>query len=162
MYSKPYKRNGIYYFKVTINGKRVQRSTGKRTSREAQKYIRNFIDQLDYEQITLRKYVQPYLKYETSPRVRRVISEGRTIGKRYIETQASYFRRFVFEDKIADIPISKITSADIIDFRSRLTYDKHKSRTIQRTQVFLGLSSKVSDLNFSRSIDEGIFTFRSW
>lgn len=144
MYSKPYKRNGIYYFKVTINGKRVQRSTGKRTSREAQKYIRDFIDQLDYEQITLRKYVQPYLKYETSPRVRRVISEGRTIGKRYIETQASYFRRFVFEDEIADIPISKITSADIIDFRSRLISKTHAHMNTAG-KVFMALKSVFSE-----------------
>ncbi len=125
MYPKPFRyensRSPYYHFKVTLrDGTRIKRSTKCREFREAQKYVKRFVDNLQYEQLTLGRYAEKFTQYNTSPRVRRILSENRTIGEAYVKVQGSYITKYILTDPIAKKQLCEVRPGDIIDFRTRI------------------------------------------
>lgn len=122
MYPKPYKRGKVYYFKTTVNGRRVQINTEKRSLREAQNFVKRYIDgeEQGHTSLSLSDYIQPFLSYETSPRVKRFKIENRSIGKYNVDRQINLLKKYILTDKIAQIKLINITPGNCIDFRERL------------------------------------------
>lgn len=123
MYPKLYERYGKYYFKFTDprTKKRKQVSTGLSKPRKARSWMIDYIDRIVHgSDVPYRIYAQPFTDYRTSPRVKRLLSEGKSIGKKHVGQQASLLKAHVFKDQIADMPIGFITSGDVIDFRGRV------------------------------------------
>jgi len=84
----PYKRSDSPYYCFTDNTdpKRPRRSTGKRGKEDARDYIRDYIDSHSRgTDLTLREYAEPFFIWETSPRVRRRLDEGKSMGKTHVE-----------------------------------------------------------------------------
>lgn len=123
MYPAPYKRPGrqTYYFNYSFQNKRRLKNTGCKKLRDAKKFIRDFIDNLQPgSEQRYSEYAKPFLSWETSPKVRRYLIEGKTIGKEHVAAQAAQLQKYVLTDNIAEKPISQITRGDVIDFRERL------------------------------------------
>ncbi len=154
MYPKPLKLEGrkTYYFFYSDNGRRRKKNTGCTNKGRAQTFIKEFIDARSSGiNKTLRQYAQPFLSWETSPRVKRLISEGKTCGELYARDVGSRIEDYILTDPIADKMMRDITTGDVIDFRTRLFAklpDKKNTanKTLQTLKIVLGEAALRQDI----------------
>jgi integrase len=86
------------------------------------------------EGLTLRDYAERYFIWETCPHVGRLVSERKSITRRHVKEQRALLDRNFFTDALANMKISKIRRADILDFRTRLLKRiGEKIRTVNKT-----------------------------
>ncbi len=154
MYPKPFKRpdRKNYYFFYTFKGKRKLKNTQQKKLSDAQKFIREFIDRLHVgSHLTFQQYATPYTSWETSPKVKRMISEGKQLGTSYLEIQAYYFKEHIFPDEISRKPIRDITPGDVIDFRTRI-FSKLIEKPNTANKVFVTFKMVLSEASLRGDI----------
>jgi len=110
----------VYYYDK--NGKRVSKSTGQTVKYKAEEYAQELVGLLKNprKDVTFREYAQPFFLWDSCPHIRRLLDERKSITRRHARNQRIWLEKYILPDEIANKPLSKITRADIIDFRSRL------------------------------------------
>jgi integrase len=124
-YPEPYIRStGRYSFNYVDpkTGRQKQKATGATTKRQAREFIKTFMDSIQRgdTDLTLKEYSQKFYIWDECPRIARILSEGKTIGKTHARNCRSWLDRFVVEDSIARLKMTEIRRAHILDFRERL------------------------------------------
>ena len=137
---RPYllKKRGQYWY-YRLAEETTFHSTGIKTKNRAELFVVESIKEKKTEGalaegLTLREYADRYFIWETCPHVGRLVSERKSITRRHVKEQRALLDRNVFTDALANMKISKIRRADILDFRTRLlkrTGDK--IRTVNKT-----------------------------
>jgi integrase len=128
-YSLIQRPNGYWYFK--IEGWTNYKSTGSRKESDAKRAVALTLREQKQEArtgLTFGQYATPFYIWETCPHVRKLLDEGKAITRRYCRMQRSWLVRYVLgdtekkieSDELAGLPLTKITRADIMDFRARL------------------------------------------
>lgn len=140
LYPDPFVRgnSSLFYF-VYIDpkaGKRRQKSTGTSIEREARKLIKRFMDALAEEsetqvRVSFAEYSRPFFLDGQCPRRARKRDEGRPLGLRNMSDMRDGLERVVGRDAsgqranrrrlpFADILMSKVTRADLLELRGTL------------------------------------------
>lgn len=120
---EPFKRGQYYYFMTHRNGRRTTKSTGCTSKTEARKYIDQFMSggvTPEYFDSTLRDYADRFFIWDECLHTQRLLSEGKSIGKRHVEQMRSMLERFVFTDTISSGRLRDVTRGAVLDFRSRI------------------------------------------
>jgi integrase len=68
----------------------------------------------------LKEYSADFFVWDRCPHCRKLREEGRQITRRYAHGQRLLLDKYLLTDRIADKPLSSITRADVLEFRSRL------------------------------------------
>jgi len=176
---RPYllKKRGKYWY-YRLAEEETFHSTGKTAKNGAELFVielikQNKTDTRHADRLTLREYADRYFIWETCPHVGRLVSERKSITKRHVKEQRALLERNVFTDAIADVKISKLRRADILDFRTRLLKrTDDKIRTVNKTVGVLKTIFKegifredldrnpvvgIGDINYQQR-ETGIFT----
>lgn len=77
---------------------------------------------------TFKQYADPFFKYDECPHIRRLLDEGKSYTRRTAKQNRGWLKKHVLEDALATKPLSEITRADLIDFRSRLRQELGEKR----------------------------------
>lgn len=148
-YPSPYRPKGkdIYYFMYQNpqTGKRSKRSTGCRTKRGAQEYVREFIDGLiKNETPTLRAYTRDYFKSIAECPWYRVQTTvvGNTVSARQLQNKRGHLVNYWWR-WFGDVPVDQITAPMI---RSKLSNTDVKQAT--KKQILYTGSSVFADIAF--------------
>ena len=115
----------VYYYRLADDPQRIQHSTGCRTIGDAKRFCDAKVQprRANAEQ-TLRSYLDPYFVWETCPHVRRLVDEGKAIGRRHAHEQRRILELYIWEDAIAERPVRELTRGDLVDFRDRVRASK--------------------------------------
>jgi len=128
IYPKTYKRSGkkYYYFHYYNKNKRLEKSNRQTTKYKAEQFIKDFIDRFnnpskppshDKGEISFKDYAEPYFKWNTCPRVRRRLNEGKSIGKTHVKKSRQWLEKYVFPDTFSTLKMNLIRRADILELR---------------------------------------------
>ena len=85
-------------YRDSLSGKRRLKSTGCKKGAQADPYIREFVDALAKPaapQTTFAEYACPYFLWESCPRVRRRLAEGKQIGRTHCRMSRALLDRWV-------------------------------------------------------------------
>ncbi len=152
-YLKKVKRKSgvVYLYKLNKESGVVSRdetifhSTGQSSKAKAEVYVLKIIEEKKKQRIainlTLREYAEPFYLWDKCPHIRRLLDENKSITKRYANIQRQTLEKYIFKDQIADMMISDIRRADVLDFRSRLL-KRTGERTVNRVIGILKLIFK--------------------
>ena len=69
---------------------------------------------------SLKEYSADFFIWDRCPHCRKLREEGRQITRRYARGQRLLLEKYLLKDRIAEKPLSSITRADVLDYRSRL------------------------------------------
>lgn len=125
-YPKPYKPKGqksYYFFYVDADGKRHMKSTGCDRRRDADDFVRSFIDARISRSgnMTFSEYQQPFFVPETCPHVQRLRDGRKNIGLTHIGKCRAWLNRWVVPDhEFCAKAINRITRGDLLDLRKRI------------------------------------------
>lgn len=131
-YPKPYQRGNIYYFKYRLNKKSVQKSTGKSGFREAQRFIKDFIDRLESQttDATLGTFLEMFSNVDTNPKYK----EARVMEGHYSLSHAEHVAissrqciELLRRSKYFDKPLHDFKRFDIKDI-AEMIVEKHGNR----------------------------------
>lgn len=122
---EPYKRSdrkGVYYFTLTIDGKRKNISTGEKRKERAREVVRKYVDRVAGGVSTpFGEYAQGYFVRGECPREARLVDEGKNFGPRHMRKSRQVLDDWVMTDSVfPDLPMNEIRRKDVIDLRSRL------------------------------------------
>jgi integrase len=135
IYPKPYKRNGIYYFKYTDRyGMRRQKSCKTHRTGQAQKVVRDFMESLSSSPVgnmKLSELIKPWTTGESNPRYERYTTEGRAYGMSRVR-DIKYVLKHIENYRPMKMLAKEFTRGDALDLREWLiTVElKDKSRTV--------------------------------
>jgi integrase len=155
-YPEPYLRSttGKYSFNYTDpkTGRQKQKATGATTKRDARLFIKTFMDSLvrGDTDLTLGDYSRNFYVWDECPRIRRILNEGKNIGKNHAANCRSWLDRFVIKDPISTIKMQDIRRAHILDFRERLRRKGHSASKIN--SIVNALKGVFSEAYFREDI----------
>lgn len=128
-YPTPFKREGSpfwYFVYRDPSGKRVTRSTQCKLKRDAEEYVRDYLDDLwrrherRVELRTFGEYSEPFFLWDRCPHVARLRDEGRSIGETHVKKSRQWLESYVLGDPFCETPIGEITRGDLVDLRARV------------------------------------------
>jgi len=140
-YPQPWKnkaaRSDFYYFTYTdTTGRRRIKSTGTTSLRDARGFIHRFMAKLPRYLDTLAAYAEPFYNWEECPHIRRLLDEGKSIGKDHAAHRRATLKKYVLTDKLAAKRLADITRGDVLDYRTRIRL-KHGDSMANRTMGVL-------------------------
>jgi integrase len=145
------KRGGRWHFYYYEGRKRVRRSTGKSKKSDALKVVAEYFRQKDKPEQSFREYARPYFLWETCPRVRRRLDEGKSIGKTHVQKSRRWLEVYVFADPIfPHLQLSRIRRADILELRNRL---KKKAGLNTVNKVISTVKTILAEAYFRQDIE---------
>lgn len=134
---EPWVRNGIMYFwHYDKTGKRRAKSTGKKTKKEARKYIKNFMEEQNSEETTrtLGEYAAPFFT-GSCPHVSR---QSRTFSPAHISKSRAWLENHILTDSISNIRMCDLRRKDVLDFLIRKREELgNKKNTLQKVLITL-------------------------
>jgi integrase len=136
-----------YFFQAEINGNEKMICTYEREVDRARKFRDLFGDSVRTKQenhVLLRDYIQPFLTYETNPRVLRQKAMFKQPGVTHIRKQAAHLKNHVLNDPISDILLLDLTPGDCIDFQHRIS-NKLAGKYNTINKVLLALKYVLSE-----------------
>lgn len=159
-YPEPFKIGNIYYFTFNepVSDKRKNKSTGETTKEHAREFIRDFMDELmKHKGSTFRNYAAPFFVWETCPRVKRKLREGKSIGKTHVEKARSYLLNHVFKDPFSDIPINNIKRKHLYELQDRLlaeypTKVNTVNKILETVKIVLSEAHHLEDIQYNPGI----------
>jgi integrase len=137
-YPKPYKPKGqpyYYFWYRDRHGKRRMKSTGCERASDAHDEVRRFIDALGQRSagVTFAEYARPYFLWDSCPRVRRRLEEGKQIGRTYVRRSRALLDKWVIPDAFSSLLLSQITRGNLLDLRARLRLLVAGPNTLNKT-----------------------------
>ena len=84
------------------------------------------------QNMTLNEFAKDYFFWGKCPHARRLLEEGKTIGKKYMHDQRQLYKNHIQPNPIANTIISEIKHAQVLDFRSELLNKGIGPRTVNR------------------------------
>jgi integrase len=145
-----YKRGNRWHYYYYEGHKRVRKSTGKARKSDALDVISQLMEAKGKSHKTFREYADPFFIWETCPRVKRRLDEGKTIGKTHVKKSRAWLKNYVFKDPIfPHLQISAIRRADILDLRNRL---RKKAGINTVNKVISTVKTILSEAHFREDI----------
>ena len=80
-----YKRGNRWHYYSYEGHKRVRKSTGKAKKSDALDVISQLMEAKGKSDKTFREYAEPFFIWETCPRVKRRLDEGKSIGQTHVK-----------------------------------------------------------------------------
>ena len=122
---KTKKGRAIYYYRLADDPRRVPHSTGKLTKHEANEFVKEMLEKKKEDKKkartrTLGKYIKPFFIWDRCPHVRRLLEEGKSIGKTHVSKSRRWLELYVFPDAIMEKGIASITRDDLLKYRTSL------------------------------------------
>lgn len=158
---EPWKRPGSPFYQwwyTNDEGKRLRVSTGEVLKENAREEIRKYVDSkvaaTRESVLSFRAYAEPFFRWDTCPRINRLLDEGKSIGKTHVARSRRWLENEVFTDPIfPTLPVKNIKRADILDFRNRLRRKKDGGQTNTVNKVIATVKSILSEATFRQDID---------
>lgn len=145
-----YKRGNRWHYYYYEGHKRVRKSTGKAKKSDALNVISQLMEAKGKSDKTFREYAEPFFVWDTCPRVKRRLDEGKTIGKTHVKKSRAWLKNYVFKDSIfPHLRISAIRRADILDLRNRL---RRKAGINTVNKVISTVKTILSEAHFREDI----------
>lgn len=168
---KLYKRGDIWYFKITgPDGKRIQKSTGKKIKREATEYAEAYLQKTNTGRTnapSLRIELERYLIPESNPRYIQAQLQGTPYTLSYAHQVARHCTLLIqaLSDKmpeILDAPVDSLDRRDmkavqvaIAEYRGRCRTAQHMFGTLKTIYSYLVDDSVVPSSPVARIPDIG-------
>lgn len=129
-YPEPFKRDRSPYYYLTVDdfGKRHNISTKETTKERARAAVRAFIGERDAVTsiLTFAEYAAPYFVWAkdqdrpTCPYARRILDEGKSIGRTHLHQCRSLLERLVLTDCFfSTLRMTQLRRRDILELRDR-------------------------------------------
>ena len=114
--------NGFWYYRLP--GMKGYKTTGTRDHHEAVLFTQEKMKSAELlgprRAPLLKEYSADFFVWDRCPHCRKLREEGRQITQRYAHGQRLLLEKYLLTDRIAEKPLSAITRADVLDYRSRL------------------------------------------
>ena len=145
-----YKRGNRWHYYSYEGHKRVRKSTGKAKKSDALDVISQLMEAKGKSDKTFREYAEPFFIWETCPRVKRRLDEGKSIGQTHVKKSRAWLENYGFKDPIfPHLQISAIRRADILDLRNRL---RKKAGINTVNKVVSTVKTVLSEAHFREDI----------
>jgi integrase len=102
------------------------RSTHATRKWEAERFIQEFMADLERPpetgigDMTLGEYAAAFFVWDQCPHIQRLTDDGKSIGAKHVRDSRSRLTKHILPDKVAAIPMVKVTRGDLLDFRGRV------------------------------------------
>jgi integrase len=127
------KRGKVYYYR--LKGQRNFKTTKETSKARAENFVNRLLQKqgfLSVSSLTFWKYSLPFFIRETCPHVRRLEGQGKTVTDRYLEINRLNLNTHVKDSILAQLEISEIRKAHLIDFRYALLKKGLKPATVNK------------------------------
>ena len=113
------KRGKFYYYKLP--NQKTFHSTGETTKASAQEYVIDLLNKgIPINKNTIRAFCKDFYIYDKCFHVKRLLNEGKSIGRNHCKNRRLTLEKYIFTDMISDKKLADINRGDILDFRDRL------------------------------------------
>jgi hypothetical protein len=106
------KKRGKYWHFRLANEKTFH-TTGKTTKPRAIEFVHERTGRASISPLTFRQDIEPYFVLDQCPHVRRLLNEGKSVTRRYVENRRMLIEKHILPDPIADRLIADIRQADL-------------------------------------------------
>lgn len=165
-YPEPWKRQESPYYQfwwTDYAGKRRKHSSGEILKEQARKAIRKYVDRLDSPEtedgLTFRAYAEPFFRWNTCPRVARLLDEGKSIGRTHVAKSRRWLELYVFPDlTFSALKIEQVRRADLLNLRNRLRGKvglNTLNKTISTVKTILSEAAFRQDIEMNPGADVG-------
>ncbi len=154
LYPEPWRRGKFYYFTISEAGRRRNVSTGETGKEKARQVVREYIEKHRRgTDLTFRDYAAQYFKWETCPRVARLLDEGKSISLEHVKHCRMWLDRYVITDHIfSGIQMKEITRGDILNLRQRLRSNALKKKSSTLNKVIKTVKAVFSEAHYREDI----------